>query len=102
MQSRDIINELARGRVVETMAANIAHRDLDDNLQDLCQIIYMSLLDKPPERIEELHHRNELNYYISQMIKNQYFTKNSPWHNTFRKHQRMGEQIDGLIEYAEQ
>lgn len=101
MQSRDIINELAKGRIVETMVANIAHHDLDDNLKDLCQIIYISLLNKEPQCIEELHEHNELNYYISQMITNQYFTSNSPWHNAFRKYQRMGEQIDGLIEYAE-
>lgn len=102
MTASEIIEELAKKREVETIVANVAHMDMDDDLRDLCQIIYLSLLTQDPARIVKMHDAGELNYFISKMVTNQYRTKNSPWHNAVRKFRQKGESIDGMTEYYEE
>lgn len=84
-----IIGQLAKDKVVETMVASIAHTDLTDDLQDLAQMVYEALLDTDAQKIERMYQARQIRYYIAKIITNQYRTSNSPWHNAFRKHKGM-------------
>lgn len=85
MNKYEIVDNLARGRVVETIASNMIHEGVDD-LQDLCQIIYLSLLKKPDAIIVDLWETGSMNFYIVNMIRNQvYGYENNEYARLFRQ-----------------
>ncbi|MDY3768289.1 MAG: hypothetical protein SOZ83_01630, partial [Sphaerochaetaceae bacterium] len=62
--SAEIINELARNKVIEKLVANISpDGDSFDN-KDLSQLIYLTLLEKPNSLIEDLYSKGELIFYV--------------------------------------
>lgn len=85
MEAKQIINGLAKERFVEKMVSNIAHRDLDTDLQDLCQMVYVTLLEKEPSKIEGLAARNEMRFYISKIITNLLRSKTSRYYYEIKK-----------------
>lgn len=90
MKSKNtIITEIANAKVVETMVENIAHQPLSANLKDLCQMVYVILLEYDESKIVELYENNQMQYFIARVIINQYRSSNSPYHALFRKFQQM-------------
>lgn len=85
----EIITEIANARVVETMVENIAHQPLSANLKDLCQMVYVILLEYEEQKVVELYENNQMQYFIARIIINQYRSSNSPYHALFRKFQLM-------------
>lgn len=78
MNRNGILNKLARARTVEAMVLKIAHvKRLDGDLQDLSQMVYATLCEKPATLIEGLDRRHELNFFISKIITNLLFSKTS-------------------------
>jgi len=75
MTKREICEQLARERRVETMIQNIVHRHLDDDLRDLAQIVYTIALTTDEGKIVELWERGEINYWLVKVIRTQYFFK---------------------------
>ena len=75
-----IIEELARERVVEEMCCNVAHvSELTDDLKDLAQIIYVALLEYKDEYIIDLAKDSAIRFFIARMIINQWNTDHSPF-----------------------
>lgn len=85
MSAAEIIGGLARERVVETAVCNIAGRSLDDDLEDLCQMVYCILLEYDPRRIEAMHAKGQLRWFVVRIIMNQYRSSNSAFHKTWRR-----------------
>lgn len=85
MDKWNIIEEIARGKMVEAMVRNIAHKELDADLSDLCQMIYLILLEYDDEKIIDLWVNNQIQFFIARVIINQYKSYKSPFHTTFRK-----------------
>lgn len=83
MDKEDIIEELAKNKVIETIASNIGGRDED--LEDLCQDLYISLLSKPPDLIKTLYETDQLRFYITKMVINNIRSTNSPFYTTYKK-----------------
>lgn len=50
MTNTEIIEELAKNKVVEEIISNINRTETQFNIQDLVQDIYLSLLEKPTKR----------------------------------------------------
>lgn len=86
LQKNNIIAELAQDKVVERIVENISHGIKLDTLNDLSQEIYVSLLEKDENVIQDLNKNNQMNYYITRMVINQYCSNNSPYHYLFRKY----------------
>lgn len=84
MKAREIIEQLAREAVVETMLSKIAHRAFTGDLLDLAQMVYEALLTTPARTIVRLHRRDELQFYITKIITNQLRSKTSPFYYLFR------------------
>lgn len=82
-----IVETLARERRVETMVENIAHQSLTADLQDLCQMVYVILLDYDEGRLLDLWENGQINFFLARVIINQYRSSNSPFHTLFRKFQ---------------
>lgn len=96
MNKNGIIETLARDKVIETMAVNIAHSHMSQDLQDLVQMVYLVLLEYDEDKIVDLWEHNEMRFFIARIIVNQYRSKNSPFHINIRKFQELTENISGL------
>lgn len=86
MNSFDIISQLAKDKTVEELVTNISKKKLtDSHLDDLSQDIYIALMEKPPELVEELFNKGELHYYIARMVVNNLHSNLSPYYYKYIK-----------------
>lgn len=84
---RTIIETLAKEKRVEALVENIAHHSLTADLNDLCQMVYLVLLEYDEEKLRGLWDNGQINFFLARVIINQYRSSNSPFHTTFRKMQ---------------
>ena len=84
MTKSEVVNIIAKERLVEEIVSNIAKTN-SDILNDLSQNIYIDLLLKDEEKIVNLYETNQLRFFIVKMAKNNLFSKNSPFYKTFKK-----------------
>lgn len=92
-----IIDALAKEKRVEAMVENIAHHALTDDLKDLCQMVYLILLEYDEDKIIDLWENDQMNFFLARIIINQYRSSNSPFHTIFRKYQERSISIgDGI------
>lgn len=91
MNKAEIIETIAQERMVETMVQNIAHQALnaDADLSDLCQMVYLILLEYDEDKLQDLWEHNQIRFFLARIIVNQYRSSNSPFHSTFRKFRMM-------------
>lgn len=95
-KSRDeIIAELGKDKVVEEIVHNIAQKK-DDTLNDLIQDIYVDLLLKPSEKIEQLYDNNQLKFFITKMVLNNVNSKNSPYYYKYKKFLMNSEELKNI------
>lgn len=91
----EIIEAVAKKRMVETMVENIAHHSMTADLQDLSQMVYLILLEYDETKLQDLWVNDQMGFFIARIIINQYRSSNSPFHTTFRKFQEKTEDITG-------
>lgn len=84
---KTIIETLAKERRVEAMVENIAHHYLTQDLKDLCQMVYIILLEYDESKLQDLWENDQINFFLARIILNQYRSSNSPFHTVFRKFQ---------------
>ena len=97
MTKNEVVEKLAKERLVEQIVSNIAKSaDCDDTLKDLSQEIYLDLLSKDEEKIINLYETNQIRFFVVRMVTNNLFSKNSPFYQTFRKNANLTVDIDGL------
>lgn len=84
---KEIIEALATDRVVEAMVENIAHHTLTADLKDLCQMVYIILLEYDEEKLQDLWNNDQMRFFLARVILNQYRSNNSPFYKLFRKFQ---------------
>lgn len=91
MNKTEIIEQIAKERMVETMVQNIAHQALSANadLSDLCQMVYLILLEYDEEKLQDLWEHKQMRFFIARVIVNQYRSSYSPFHTIFRKFRLM-------------
>ena len=82
-----IIETLAKEKRVEALVENIAHHSLTADLKDLCQMVYLVLLEYDDDKILDLWENDQINFFLARIIINQYRSSNSPFHTIFRKMQ---------------
>lgn len=82
-----IIETLAKEKRVEALVENIAHHSLTADLKDLCQMVYLILLEYDEAKILDLWENDQINFFLARIIINQYRSSNSPFHALFRKFQ---------------
>lgn len=96
MDKASIIEYIANERMVESMVENIAHQALNDDLSDLCQMIYVLLLEYDEEKLQDLWEHNQIRFFLARIIVNQYRSSTSSFHYTFRKFQEKSIDITGM------
>lgn len=84
--ARNIIGEMAKGRVVESMVLNITHRsNLNADLKDLTQMVYLILLKYSAKTIQRLYAEGTLSFFIVRIILNQYRSQKSEFWQLYHK-----------------
>lgn len=96
MTSNQIINELAKNKVIEKLVANISPDDNSPDTSDLSQLIYLTLLEKPNSLIEDLHSKGELIFYVIRIITKNVYSTTSPYYRTIKKFKNKTTDIDDL------
>ena len=97
MTRTEIVETLARERRVETMVENIARQELDANLSDLAQMVYLILLEYDEDKLVDLWEHGQMSFFIARIIINQYRSTSSPYYKLIRKYARKAEDIDTVI-----
>lgn len=87
MTKYEIISELGTNHTVEKLLRKLSKKSFkaESTLQDLCQDIYIALLEKEEDTITGLYERKELDKYIMQMLKNQYLSVTSPYYQKYKR-----------------
>lgn len=82
-----IVEQLAKDKVVEGIARNL--KVPPDEIDDLAQEVYLILLEYDQGKLRKIYVNNEINYFITKVLMNQYFSKTSKYHYTYRKYYEM-------------
>lgn len=90
MTKYEIVEQLARDRVVEQMVKNIckvARSDLDD----LAQLIYEALLNYDEAKLQRLHEEGSMRFFLARIITNQFYSNSSLYYYEYRRFPRMSQ-----------
>lgn len=93
MNSREIINELAKNCVVEKFVKKYTDFSNNPYIEDLVQDIYISLMEKENSFISDLYKKKELEFFIIKMIKNNLYSTTSPFFVKYQKFRTLTEEL---------
>ena len=97
MTRNEIVDLLAKSRRVEAMVENICHHAMTPDLQDLCQMVYLILLEYDEDKLVDLWEHDQMSFFIARIIINQYRSKSSPFYKLIRKYASKAEDIETFI-----
>lgn len=95
MTRNGIIEQLAREKTVERMVENIARRHITGDLKDLCQMIYLFLLEYDEAKLIEIWEKGAMGFFIVRIIQNQYCLPSSRFIRAYRVFGRRTVPIEG-------
>ena len=90
MSKKDIINNLAKEKYIETTIGNLTTSPYK---KDLAQDLYIELLTKPDELIFGLFERDELKFYIKKMIRLNINSNTSPFYTKYERYRKISDEI---------
>ena len=94
---RDIAEILATEGRVEAMVCNIARSPMTDDLRDLCQIVYLAVLEYDEDKIVDLWDNGQINFFLARVIINQFRSTRSQWYKDVRKLRDRSDDISKLL-----
>lgn len=92
MNKYEAISDIAKEGVVERLAKK--YNISSPYIKDLCQDLYIELLNKDEKLIVGLYERNEIEYYIRKMISNNVNSTTSPFYKNYEKFRKNSEEIN--------
>ena len=94
-----IIEKIANEKIIENLLKKHTDFSNDPYIDDLAQDIYICLLETDKQTIEKLYNYNELEYYIKKIIKNNLYSKTSPFFYKYERFRKITDEIgDNLDE----
>lgn len=100
MTKTEIVEIIAKERRVETIVTNITKSDAPE-MKDLCQIVYLALLETKEEKVVEMWTGNWINYFLVGVIQNQ-ISPQGQFYSRFKKWKKRFVEIqDGLKIYED-
>ena len=84
MTRTEIIAEIGKERMVETMCQAITHTSGAD-IDDLAQMVYVILLGYDEAKIREMWDSGQIRFFIARVIMNQYNSPRSTFHYAIRR-----------------
>lgn len=87
------IEQIGNDKLVETIARNM--RVEKDYFDDLCQEVYYILLTGyTEEKLQEAIDKKQINFIITCILKNQWFSKTSPFYRQYKKYKMKSTPLD--------
>lgn len=78
------LEQIGNDKLVETIARNM--RVEKDYFDDLCQEVYYILATGyTEEKLQEVIDKKQINFVITCILKNQWFSKTSPFYRQYKK-----------------
>lgn len=97
MTKNEIIAQVGSERRVEQIVARISGRDaLTPDLQDLAQMVYMTLLEYDEDKIVDLWESAALNFLIVRLVANNLRSKTSRYYYTIKIFQARTTDLGGI------
>lgn len=97
MTKHEIIAQVGRERRVEQIVARISGRDtLTPDLQDLAQMVYVTLLEYDEDKIVDLWESAALNFLIVRLVANNLRSKTSRYYYTIKIFQARTTDLGGI------
>lgn len=100
LTKRQTIDILARNKVIERLMRKYSFSS--PYCKDLCQDLYIELLNKEESLIVGLYERNEIEYYIRKMISNNINSSTSPFYKNYEKFRKKTSEIQNEKTEGEQ
>lgn len=91
LTKRQTIDILAHKKVIEKLLKQ--YNFSSPYCKDLCQDLYIELLNKEDKLIVGLYERNEIEYYIRKMILNNVNSVTSPFYKNYEKFRKTTDEI---------
>ena len=78
------LEQIGEKKLVETIARNM--RVESEYFDDLCQEVYFILISGyTEEKLQEAIDKKQINFIITSIMKNQWFSKTSPFYRQYKK-----------------
>lgn len=92
MTKYDIVDSIAKLKIVERVVSSMGSQS--PYTEDLAQDIYEALLKKPDELVKSLFDNGQLTFYIIKMVKNNIFSKTSPFYRDYERYRKNADDIE--------
>lgn len=79
----ETIEYITKHKLVEDIVRNIGVKNTLSG--DLVQEVYIILMEYNQDKLKELLETNSINYFITRICINQYYSKTSPFYKMYRK-----------------
>lgn len=89
-----VVEQIAKEKIVEEIVKNIAKDSTDEDLPDLINDIYLTLLEKDEELLNGIYERNQIRYFISRIAMNNLNSKTSPFYYKYKLKKKITNRID--------
>lgn len=92
-----MLNKIANERLVEEICKNLGVSP--KYMDDLVQEIYLILLEYNQEKLQSIYDKGQFNFFLTRIIKNQYFSNTSPFFKKYRKYYDMVDDNNNVVIY---
>lgn len=79
------IKKIAEQHIVESVVKNVTNNSKDEDLKDLCNDIYLELMEKPESVLSGIYERDQIQYYITRIVLNNVNSKTSRFYYKYRR-----------------
>lgn len=87
------IEQIGNDKLVETIARNM--RVESEYFDDLCQEVYYILITGyTEEKLQEAIDKKQINFIITSIMKNQWYSKTSPFYRKYKKYKLKSSPLD--------
>ena len=93
LTGRAIIALLAKQRVIEQLVQSLTQSPYKD---DLCQDLYVDLLNKDENLITGMYYRGELLYFIRRMVSNNINSTTSPFYQKYERFRNLSTDLNDI------
>ena len=98
MTIKQIIEDIHKRKIVEQICFQVGRGEDPDNIRDLIQDVYLTLLEKPKKLIISMYENKEINFYIANMAVRQIRSSTSPYYRMYKKFRNSSKPIiDSLL-----
>ena len=93
LNKNEIITLLGKQRVIEQLVQSLTQSPYKD---DLCQDLYIDLLNKDENLITGMYYRGELLYFIRRMVSNNINSTTSPFYQKYERFRSLSADLNDI------